>query len=215
MSSRRGILFIVSAPSGAGKTTVVREVVATTPDVQVSQSYTSRAPRGAERDGVDYHFVSRERFVAMREAGEFLEWADVFGQLYGTAARDTESALAAGRDLVLVIDVQGAAKIRRQGVGHVSLFLAPPSVDALEQRLQRRAEDGTEAIQRRLAVARHEMESALDYDYLIVNDDLERCVADVRGVVLAERNRMSRRLAAAAALLEAFGARLGGSGAGL
>jgi guanylate kinase len=150
----RGLLFIVSAPSGTGKTTLVERAVRCVPRLRMSRSYTSRPARVGEKDGVDYNFISRERFEAMVQAGAFLEWADVFGSYYGTSAVDTESVLASGDDLVLVIDVQGARQVRSRGIETVSIFVLPPSADILEQRLRGRSKDSEEQIQRRLAVAR-------------------------------------------------------------
>src|SRR5438045_5400352 len=146
----RGLLFIVSAPSGAGKTTLVERLVEQTPHLKMSRSYTSRAARAGETDGVDYNFVTREHFEAMRAAGEFLEWADVFGNLYGTSARDTERLLASNDDVVLVIDVQGARKVRRRGIENTAIFVMPPSFAVLEQRLRGRSKDADDTIQRRL-----------------------------------------------------------------
>src|SRR5882762_10037522 len=140
MSSRgRGLLFVVSAPSGAGKTTLVERLVEQLPRLKMSRSYTSRAARQGETDGVDYNFVSRERFEAMVAAGDFLEWASVFGNLYGTCASETEKLLASGRDVVLVIDVQGARKVRAQGIETSAVFVMPPSFEVLEQRLRGRS----------------------------------------------------------------------------
>src|SRR3954447_14001259 len=133
--SNRGLLFIVSAPSGAGKTTLVERLVEQLPHLKMSRSYTSRAARQGETDGVDYNFVSRPRFEAMGAAGEFLEWAELFGNLYGTGAADTESLLAGGDDVVLVIDVQGARKVRSRGLKACAVFVMPPSFSVLEQRL--------------------------------------------------------------------------------
>src|SRR5207249_828589 len=149
----RGLLFIVSAPSGAGKTTLVERLVEQTPNLRMSRSYTSRHARDGETDGVDYNFVTRERFDAMIGANEFLEWADVFGNLYGTAAADTERALESGVDLVLVIDVQGARKVRRRGLETTAIFVMPPSLEVLERRLRGRSKDADDAIQRRLQIA--------------------------------------------------------------
>src|SRR6185295_6480692 len=171
-NSARGLLFIVSAPSGAGKTTLVERLVEQMPDLKLSRSYTSRPARDGETNGVDYNFVTRERFEAMVTAGGFLEWADVFGNLYGTAAADTEGILAAGCDLVLVIDVQGARKVRRRGFETTAVFVMPPSFDALERRLRGRSKDSEAAIQRRLQVAREEVSSFAEYDYVVVNDEL-------------------------------------------
>src|SRR2546428_4008690 len=131
---QRGLLFIVSAPSGIGKTTLVERLVEQTPHLRMSRSYTSRPAREGETDGVDYNFVSRERFEAMVAVGEFLEWAEVFGNLYGTSAAETERVLEQGTDLVLVIDVQGARKVRRRGIETTAIFVMPPSFDALERR---------------------------------------------------------------------------------
>jgi guanylate kinase len=188
----RGALFVVSAPSGTGKTTVVEQLVELMPEVALSRSYTSRGARDGERDGVDYHFVTRERFEAMIAAGEFLEWADVFGNLYGTCFADTERLLTEGRDVVLVIDVQGARQVRQRGLAVVSIFVLPPSFRVLEQRLRGRSKDSDETILRRLEVARHEVTGYCEYDYVVVNDDLEPTVEALRSIVLAERSRVPR-----------------------
>jgi len=191
MSSRgRGLLFIVSAPSGTGKTTVVERLVEVTPHLRKSRSYTSRPARPGECDGVDYHFVSRERFEAMVAVGEFLEWADVFGNLYGTSAADTERLLESGTDVVLVIDVQGAGKVRQRGIENVAVFVMPPSAEVLERRLRGRSKDSEEQIRRRLAVAHREVAAYTEYDYVIVNDDIGPCVERLKGIVLAERARL-------------------------
>src|SRR5215469_15573535 len=143
------MLFVVSAPSGTGKTTVVERLVERMPDLVLSRSYTSRPAREGERDGVDYNFVSRARFLQMIEAGEFLEHADVFGNFYGTHAGDTEKVLKDGHDVVLVIDVQGARQVRERGLALVSVFVLPPSYPVLEQRLRGRSKDSADAIARR------------------------------------------------------------------
>jgi guanylate kinase len=187
-----GLLFIVSAPSGAGKTTLVERVVDETPHLKMSRSYTSRPARQGEIDGVDYNFVTRPRFEEMVAAGEFLEWADVFGNLYGTSNADTRRVLAAGEDVVLVIDVQGARKVRRRGVEAITVFMMPPSYAALEQRLRGRSKDSEEAIQRRLEVAREEVASFEEYDFIVINDELSPAVDRLRAIVLAERARLKR-----------------------
>jgi guanylate kinase len=189
-SDGRGILFIVSAPSGTGKTTLVEQLVQKTSGLRMSRSYTSRAPRAGECDGVDYHFIERRRFEAMVAAGEFLEHADVFGNLYGTAAADTERALADGCDVVLVIDVQGARQVRQTRFGHVGIFVLPPSFDVLESRLRRRSKDTEAQIQRRLAVAQEEIDAVTEYDYVVVNDEVELAVARLQAIVDAERARL-------------------------
>jgi guanylate kinase len=188
--SRRGLLFVVSAPSGTGKTTVVERLVHVVSDLALSRSYTSRAARPGESDGVDYNFVSRSRFEEMIAADAFLEWADVFGNLYGTSAADAECHLATGRDLVLVIDVQGARQVRTRFTGTVAVFVMPPSFAVLEQRLRGRSKDPEDAMQRRLETARAEVAAFDEYDYVIVNDELESCVERLRAIVLAERTRL-------------------------
>jgi guanylate kinase len=185
----RGRLFVVSAPSGTGKTTVVERLVQIVPDLVMSRSYTSRPIRDGECDGVDYNFITRARFEQLIAGNAFLEWADVFGNLYGTYAEDTERELAAGRDLVLVIDVQGARKVRSRGLEIVSIFVLPPTFETLERRLRGRSKDSEEAIRRRLATARAEIDAVVDYDYVVVNDELEACVDRLRAIVLAERAR--------------------------
>lgn len=203
-SSRRGSLFIVSAPSGAGKTTIVRRVLELLPGVGISRSYTSRPVRAGECDGVDYNFVSADRFKVMRAAGAFLEWAEVFGDFYGTGARETEERLAAGEDLVLVIDVQGARKVRAAGHPFVGIFLMPPSREGLEQRLRSRRRDPDEAIARRLRTAREEMQAFGEYDYVVVNDEVEACADRVRAVILAERCRRGSMAAEAGRIAKTF-----------
>jgi guanylate kinase len=186
----RGLLFIVSAPSGAGKTTLVERLVEQTPHLKMSRSYTSRRAREGENNGVDYNFVTRERFDAMLAVGEFLEWADVFGNLYGTSAADTERILDSGCDLVLVIDVQGARKVRRRGVETTAIFVMPPSFEVLEKRLRGRSKDTEEAIQHRLHVARQEVAAFAEYDYVVINDELTAAVDRLRSIVVAERSRL-------------------------
>lgn len=202
--SSRGILFIVSAPSGTGKTTLVEKLVPGLPDLTMSRSYTSRAARTGEADGIDYHFISRERFEGMIARREFLEWADVFGNLYGTSAVDTERALETGRDLVLVIDVQGARQVRRLRPDSVGIFVLPPSLEALARRLRGRSKDPEPAMVRRLEVARHEVGCFLDYDYVVINDELDAAVERLKSIVLAERARLVRMRATADTIVETF-----------
>ena len=187
---RRGLLFVISAPSGTGKTTVVEKLVQVTPDLALSRSYTSRGIRAGEHDGIDYNFISRAGFETMIREDAFLEWADVFGNLYGTSAADAERELAAGRDLVLVIDVQGARQVRLRCADTVNIFVLPPSFAVLEQRLRGRSKDSEESMQRRLRTARNEVAAVLEYDYVVVNDALDACVERMRAVVLAERARL-------------------------
>ena len=191
-SDSAGILFIVSAPSGAGKTTLVEKLVEQTPQLKMSRSYTSRAARPGEHDGVDYNFVTRQRFETMVAANEFLEWADVFGNLYGTSASDTERLLAAGDDVVLVIDVQGARQVRRRGVPATTIFVMPPSFEVLERRLRGRSKDTEEAMQIRLQVARQEVAAFTEYDHIVINDEVEGAVSKLQAIVISERARLKR-----------------------
>jgi guanylate kinase len=200
-----GQLFVVSAPSGTGKTTVVERLVQVVPDLTMSRSYTSRQARAGERDGVDYNFVSRATFEAMVARREFLEHADVFGNLYGTSRADAERLMASGKDVVLVIDVQGAGQVRSAGIPLVTVFVLPPSFEVLEQRLRGRGKDSDEAIRRRLDTARAEVAGYEDYDYVVVNDDLEACVTAMRSIILAERVRRGRTRRKADAILKTFG----------
>ena len=201
---RRGLLFIVSAPSGTGKTTLVERLVHTVPHLHMSRSYTSRLARPGERDGVDYNFISRDRFEAMVSANEFLESADVFGNLYGTCWADTERLLAGGTDVVLVIDVQGARQVRSRGIETIGIFVLPPSAAILEQRLRGRSKDSAEQILRRLEVARQEVSEYAGYEYVVVNDQLEPAVERLRAIVLAERTRAQAMRGAAEVIIETF-----------
>jgi guanylate kinase len=189
-AGRRGLLFIVSAPSGTGKTTLVERLVHMVPNLRMSRSYTSRPARAGEQDGVDYNFISRERFEGMVRENEFLEWADVFGNYYGTCAADTERCLANGTDVVLVIDVQGARQVRSRGIETIGIFVLPPSAGILEQRLRGRSKDSEEQIGRRLDVARREVDEFSQYEYLVVNDEVDAAVERLRAIVMAERGRV-------------------------
>ncbi|MBA2604254.1 MAG: guanylate kinase [Acidobacteria bacterium] len=201
---RAGLLFVVSAPSGTGKTTVVERLVQIVPELAMSRSYTSRPARAGESDGVDYNFVFRSRFEELIAADEFLEWAEVFGNLYGTCAADVERHLASGRDLVLVIDVQGARLVRERCAGTVGVFVMPPSFTILEQRLRGRSKDSEAAIQRRLQTARDEVAAFAEYDYMVVNDALDACVDRLRAIVLAERARLRSARADAESIVKTF-----------
>lgn len=200
----RGLLFVVSAPSATGKTTVVEQLVQVVPGLRMSRSYTSRPARPGEEDGVDYNFISREQFEAMKARDAFLEWADVFGHYYGTGRDETQARLHAGEDLVLVIDVQGAAQVRERLPQTVAVFMLPPSFAVLEQRLRKRSKDPEEAMARRLETARKEVDAVERYDYVVVNDLLERCVGELAGIVVAERARLARRRAAIQPIIETF-----------
>ena len=202
--SSKGLLFVVSAPSGTGKTTVVEELAKVVPGLELSRSYTSRPRRSNETDGVDYNFVSREDFEQRIFRGEFLEHADVFGNYYGTCRVETESRLASGRDLVLVIDVQGARQVRSQMPATVGIFVMPPSFQVLERRLRQRSQDTEAAMARRLATARNEVSAWEEYDYVVINDELGRCVNEMAGIILAERARRHRRDADVAPIIRTF-----------
>jgi guanylate kinase len=195
----------VSAPSGAGKTTVVERLIQQMPDLRRSRSYTSRRARPGEIDGVDYHFVSRERFEAMAAGGQFLEWAEYAGYLYGTAIVDTDRELETGTDLVLVIDVQGARQVRRHRRLSVLVFLLPPSFEDLEARLRSRGEDSEDQIRRRLDTARQEAAAVSEYDYVVVNDEVESCVDRLRAIIIAERARLDVMRGPVGAILSSFG----------
>lgn len=189
---RQGVLLVVSAPSGAGKTSLCQRLIDIFPDLRQSTSFTTRAPRGAERDGIDYHFVSRERFAAMAAAGEFAEWAEVHGNCYGTARATLDQARRNGEDLLLEIDCQGAAQIRESLSDAVCIFILPPSMAELERRLRGRSTDRDEVIRQRLANARVEIRSAKDYDYLVVNGVFDQALQELSAIVVAERLRTSR-----------------------
>jgi len=204
-SKQRGLLFIVSAPSGAGKTTLVERLVEQVPNLKMSRSYTSRRAREGEVDAVDYNFVTKERFEAMAGAGEFLEWAGVFGNLYGTSAGDTDRILKAGSDLVLVIDVQGARRVRSRGIETTAVFVMPPSFTVLEERLRGRSKDSEEAIQRRLEVARDEVAAFAEYDYVVVNDEVTGAVDRLRSIVVAKRAQLKRMRREAENIARTFG----------
>src|ERR1700761_5212782 len=190
-----GILFIISAPSGSGKSTLVSETRRLVSGLDFSISYTTRQPRGSEQDGVEYHFTTREEFERMIRAGEFLEWAEVFGNYYGTALSALETARLNGADLLLDIDVQGALQVMKKMPEAVSIFILPPSPEVLERRLRNRsqAEGVSEesVIERRLSQARTELEQLDDYTYALVNDALDEAASEMRAIVLVARNEAS------------------------
>ena len=191
-----GILYIVSAPSGAGKTSLVAAVIQAEPAVKLSVSHTTRAPRDREVDGRDYHFVTTAEFERMLEAGAFLESATIYDHHYGTSERWVTDQLAAGRDILLEIDWQGAQQVRRKmGQDTVNIFVLPPSLDALGERLRSRSQDPPEVIARRLAAAREEISHFVEFDYVIMNDDFDRAAQDLASIVRAERLRLRRQLA--------------------
>ena len=185
-----GTLYIVTAPSGAGKTTLVHAVLEREPGLALSVSYTTRPPRPGEVDGRDYRFVSREEFLRLRDGGELLEWAEVHGNYYGTSRTWIETQLQQDRDVLLEIDWQGARQVRRMFPHAVSIFILPPSLEALEARLRGRGTDSEATIARRLAAAREEMRHVEEFDYVIINDRLERAIDELTAVVRAARLRL-------------------------
>ncbi|PJK06912.1 guanylate kinase [Lysobacteraceae bacterium NML120232] len=200
----RGTLYIVSAPSGAGKSSMVRAALARDPNIALSVSFTSRAPRPGERDGEHYHFVSAEKFEAMIAAGDFFEHASVHGDWKGTAKQSVMPQLATGRDVLLEIDWQGARQVREMLPDTVSLFILPPSGKALEERMRKRGQDSEETILRRLAAAREEMSHYGEYDYLVVNDDFDAAVNQMCAIFTASRLRREPQVARNARLISAL-----------
>jgi len=199
-----GLLLVVSAPSGAGKTSLVNALVEADPNIVVSVSHTTRARRGAERNGKEYFFVEPAEFARMRDAGEFLEHARVFGNNYGTSREGVERQLAHGRDVLLEIDWQGAQQIRAAFPSAVSLFILPPSRDALRERLRGRGHDDDETIRKRTTEAVVEMSHHHEYDYVVVNDRFDDAVADLIAIIRAERLRLPRQAKRYARLLESL-----------
>ncbi len=183
----KGLVFIISAPSGTGKTTLVRRVMEQLPSLRFSVSYTTRPPRANERDGVDYHFVSPEIFREMIDRDQFLEWAEVLGHYYGTAWVDVERLRSEGMDLILDIDTQGAKKAKEQLGEAILIFLLPPSLETLRERLWRRGLDSAETIEFRLAHAKKDLEEAHWYHHLIVNDRLEEAAETLKTIIVYER----------------------------
>ncbi len=200
--SQTGTLYIVSAPSGAGKSSLLQEMLKTTDDILLSVSYTTRDPRPGEEHGIHYNFTNVETFKQEVEAGNFLEHAQVFDNFYGTSAIWVNDKLASGQDVILEIDWQGAQQIREKVPGTVTIFILPPSREALEERLTRRGQDNAEIIARRMHDAEREMSHYPEYDYLIINDDFETAKEELRTIFLAQRLRLEKQAERHAALLE-------------
>jgi guanylate kinase len=202
--SESGILFIVSAPSGAGKTSLLRQLVPADARLLMSVSHATRAMRPGEEDGVHYHFVTAERFEQLVEEGAFLEHARVFDNYYGTSEMAVREQLAQGLDVVLEIDWQGARQVRRRFPEAVSVFVAPPSIEDLRERLSGRGQDSVEIVDRRMADARSELSHYPEYEYLVVNDEFDTALAELRAIVTAERLREPRQAARFRAALAAM-----------
>lgn len=190
---RKGAAFVISAPSGAGKSTLINLLMKRIEGLAFSVSHTTRPPRGEEQDGVQYHFVDRGQFEAMISRNEFIEWAEVHGNLYGTSIREIEEKLLGGIDLILDIDVQGALQVADKIDLPVLIFILPPSMEELKKRIETRGLDDPVEIDKRLKNAAGEIEKIFEYDYVIVNDDLQRAVDQVAAVVAAERLKVSRQ----------------------
>jgi guanylate kinase len=192
--NRRGLMLVISSPSGAGKSTIARNLLENDDDLELSISVTTRPRRGSEIDGVHYHFKSEREFERMRDGEQLLEWAQVHGNFYGTPREAVEIAMAEGRDMLFDIDWQGALQLKEAMPGDtVSVFILPPSMAELKSRLLRRAEDSAKTIETRLENARHEIEHWREYDYVVINEDLEPAYKAVRSIVEAERLRRDRR----------------------
>jgi guanylate kinase len=200
----RGTLFVVSSPSGGGKGTIIRHVLAVVKNLRYSVSYTTRAPRLGEVDGREYFFVNRETFEAMVAAGEFLEWACVHGNLYGTSKEQVIEETAAGSDLILEVDVQGAASVRQLLMDSVSIFILPPSYEVLRQRLIARGTDSLEELELRLRNAPEELKQYSAFDYVIINDEIERAVGQLASIIEAERVRCMRQESLVLDVIEKF-----------
>lgn len=188
----KGILYVVSGPSGSGKTTLIKRLLDVMPDLKFGVSYTTRNPREGERDGIDYRFVTVDEFHRMIEGGMFLEWAEVHGHLYGTPVSEVNAQLSAGRDVILDVDIQGAASIRKRLGCGVYIFIAPPSREAIIDRLKGRDTEKGVEIEERIARFDAEMEKAESYDYIIINDKIDEALEQLSSVVIAEHCRTER-----------------------
>ena len=200
----RGILFVVSSPSGGGKGTLIQHVLKKVPNLSYSVSFTTRTPRNGEVNGREYFFVSQENFEAMVAAGEFLEWAHVHGKLYGTARKQVAHEIAEGRDIILEVDVQGAASVRTLMADSVSIFILPPSFEILKERLRARGTDSPEELDLRLRRAPFELKDYSAFEYVILNDDVDRAANQMAAIIHAERARLRRQAEQVRQVVEAF-----------
>ncbi len=192
--ARRGLMFVLSSPSGAGKTTLTRLLVQKEKNIELSISVTTRARRPSEVDGVHYHFLTRAAFEKMRGAGELLEWAEVHGNYYGTPAKPVEKAIAKGKDILFDIDFQGTRQLYKKAASDVvSIFILPPSIAEMKKRIRRRAAEDEQTIKKRLDTAKHELKRWGEYDYVVINDDLDAAFADIHAILSAERMKRVRR----------------------
>lgn len=200
----QGQLYIITAASGAGKTSLVKALLQLDDQLKISVSHTTRAPRVGEVDGVDYHFVSDATFLSLLDAGQFLESADVHGRRYGTSKMAVDDALQTGQDVILEIDWQGAAQVRKSYPKSVSIFILPPSITALEERLNNRGQDSAEVIALRVAAARDEMRHVNEFDYVTINDSFDIALQDLRAIICSHRLRAAVQLEQHAALLQSL-----------
>ena len=205
--SSTGCLFIVVAPSGAGKTSLVKALLGQRPGVELSISFTTRAPRPGEQHGVDYFFVSTDEFLAKRQAGDFLEWAEVHGNFYATSRSWIESRMSSGTDILLEIDCQGAKQVRSMLDDAIGVFIAPPSIAELRERLLKRGQDSPEVIERRVTAAQGELQQAGEFEYVIINQDFATALAQLLAIVDVARLRFAKQRARYASLFEAWGTR--------
>jgi len=198
--SAAGRIFVVSGPSGSGKSTLIREVRQKVPDLGYSVSHTSRPPRGQEKNGVEYHFVSRKNFQEMIDKGDFVEWAEVYRDLYGTSVSSLRGQITIGLDVIMDIDVQGGRNIKDHFKDAILIYVLPPSLEILEKRLRDRGTDDEKTIRTRLNKAAKEIKNCVSYDYLLFNDDLDQAVEELKSILIAERCRKSVRLSKARTL---------------
>ena len=198
--SAAGRIFVVSGPSGSGKSTLIREVRQKVPDLGYSVSHTSRPPRGQEKNGVEYHFVSRKNFQEMIDKGDFVEWAEVYRDLYGTSVSSLRGQITIGLDVIMDIDVQGGRNIKDHFKDAILIYVLPPSLEILEKRLRDRGTDDEKTIRTRLNKVAKEIKNCVSYDYLLFNDDLDQAVEELKSILIAERCRKSVRLSKARTL---------------